>query len=218
MILVDTIVDVATIVHVTRTIIAGGLRTDAVATNAPVTAPPPDPYAPIIADFRAAMTMLKCASSERVLRLGISMAQLHILYTLQRNGEMPMSRLAELLNVSLSNATGLIDRIEERGYVERTRVPEDRRVVKIRVTADGSRMLDEIDALSDVLLREVLGRIGPSKLGGVAQAATALREALAVATGGVPMDPHAASIPSPRSSSTLRGVERSTHFQPARKD
>ena len=179
---------------------------------------PPDPYAPIIADFRAAMTMLKCASSERVLRLGISMAQLHILYTLQRNGEMPMSRLAELLNVSLSNATGLIDRIEERGYVERTRVPEDRRVVKIRVTAEGSRMLDEIDALSDVLLREVLGRIGPSKLGGVAQAATALREALAVATGGVPMDSHAASIPSPRSSSTLRGVERPHHSHPPRKD
>jgi DNA-binding MarR family transcriptional regulator len=194
------------------------LRTDAVATKTPVAAPPLDPYAPIIADFRAAMTMLKCASSERVLRLGISMAQLHILYTLQRNGEMPMSRLAELLNVSLSNATGLIDRIEERGYVERTRVPEDRRVVKIRVTPDGSRMLDEIDALSDVLLREVLGRIGPSKLGGVAQAASALREALVVATGGVPMDPHAASIPSPRSSSNLRGVERSTHFHPARKD
>jgi DNA-binding MarR family transcriptional regulator len=194
------------------------LRTDAVATKAPVAAPPPDPYAPIIADFRAAMTMLKCASSERVLRLGISMAQLHILYTLQRNGEMPMSRLAELLNVSLSNATGLIDRIEERGYVERTRVPEDRRVVKIRLTADGSRMLDEIDALSDVLLREVLGRIGPSKLGGVAQAATALRGALAVATGGDPMDTHAASISSPRSSSTLRGVERSLHPHPARKD
>ena len=63
------------------------------------------------------------------------MAQLHILYTLQRNGEMPMSRLAEVLNVSLSNATGLIDRIEERGFIERTRVPEDRRIVLVRVTA-----------------------------------------------------------------------------------
>jgi DNA-binding MarR family transcriptional regulator len=190
------------------------LRTDAVATKA---ATPADPYAPIIADFRAAMTMLKCASSERVLRLGISMAQLNILYTLQRNGEMPMSRLAELLNVSLSNATGLIDRIEERGYVERTRVPEDRRIVKIRVTPAGLRMLDEIDALSEDLLRDVLSRIGPSKLGGVAQAVTSLRSALAVATGGEPMDPHTASILAPRSSSTLRGVERS-HHHPARKD
>jgi DNA-binding MarR family transcriptional regulator len=184
-------------------------------TKASVTA---DPYAPIIADFRAAMTLLKCASSERVLRLGISMAQLHILYTLQRAGEMPMSRLAELLNVSLSSATGLIDRIEERGFVERTRVPEDRRVVKIRVTPDGLRMLGEIDALSDDLLRDVLSRIGPSKLGGVAQAVTALRSALAIATGGDPLDPHAASMPSPRSASTLRGVERSHHHYPTQKD
>jgi DNA-binding MarR family transcriptional regulator len=205
----------ATIVHVTRTIVAGGLRTDAVATKAATAA---DPYAPIIADFRAAMTMLKCASSERVLRLGISMAQLNILYTLQRNGEMPMSRLAELLNVSLSNATGLIDRIEERGYVERTRVPEDRRIVMIRVTPAGLRMLDEIDALSADLLRDVLGRLAPSKLGAVAQAVTSLRQALAGVTGGDPMDHHAASIPAPRSSSTLRGVERSHHPHPARKD
>src|ERR687898_2366434 len=118
-----------------------------------------DPYGPIIADFRAAMAQLKCASSERVLRRGLSMAQLHILYTLQRNGEMPMSRLAEVLNVSLSNATGLIDRIEERGFVERTRVPEDRRIVLIRVTPAGTKMLEEVDALSDDLLRGVLARL-----------------------------------------------------------
>ena len=176
-----------------------------------------DPYAPIIADFRESMTMLKCASSERVLRLGISMAQLHILYTLQRTGEMTMSHLADVLNVSLSNATGLIDRIEERGYVERTRVPEDRRIVKIRVTPEGSRMLEELDALSDELLRAVFSRIGASKLVGVAEAATALREALEVATAGVPMDRHAGSIPSPRSSSTVRGGEPANP-QPARKD
>jgi DNA-binding MarR family transcriptional regulator len=182
-----------------------------------------DRYAPIIADFRASMTMLKCASSERVLRLGISMAQLHILYTLQRSGEMTMSRLAEVLNVSLSNATGLIDRIEERGYVERSRVPEDRRIVMIRVTPEGSRMLDELDALSDELLRSVLGQIAPSKLSGVAAAAAALRDALAVATGDPlaiaplgALDRHAGSITSPRSSSTLRGGEPAIH--PARKD
>jgi DNA-binding MarR family transcriptional regulator len=196
---------------VTRTIVPERLRAQETLATA-------DPYASIIADFRAAMTMLKCAASERVLRRGLSMAQLHILYTLQRNGEMPMSRLAEMLNVSLSNATGLIDRVEERGYVERTRVPEDRRVVKIRVTAEGMRMLEEVDALSDELLRDVLGRIGPSKLGGVAQAVTELRSALAVATDGDPLDPHAASTPSARSSSTLRGVERSHHPHPVRKD
>ena len=160
------------------------------------------------------MTMLKCATSERVLRLGISMAQLHILYMLKRNGEMPMSRLAEVLNVSLSNATGLIDRIEERGFVERTGVPEDRRIVLIRVTEAGERMLGEIDALSDDLLRSVLGHLDRSKLAGVRQAVASLRDALRVATGGEPPDRHGGSIPSPRSSSTLRGVERPTQAHP----
>ena len=163
------------------------------------------------------MTMLKCASAERVLRRGLSMAQLHILYTLQRQGEMPMSRLAEVLNVSLSNATGLIDRIEERGFVERSRVPEDRRIVLIRVTSAGERMLGEVDALSDELLRSVFDHIDRSKLAGVRQAFASLRDALSAATGMEPPDRHALSIPAPRSSSTLRGVEHASQPNP-RKD
>jgi DNA-binding MarR family transcriptional regulator len=173
------------------------------------TSSPDDPMEPIIADFRTAITTLKALSNERVLKLGLSMAQLNILYTLKRCGEMPMSRLAEMLNVSLSNATGLIDRIEERGLVERTRVPEDRRIVMIRVTPAGERMLRELDVLSDELLRSVLGRLSRSEVAAVATAFASIREALVDAAGVVP-DRHATSIPSPRSSSTLPGDERTT--------
>jgi DNA-binding MarR family transcriptional regulator len=173
------------------------------------TSPSDDPLAPIIADFRAAITTLKVLSNERVLKVGLSMAQLNILYTLKRCGEMPMSRLAEMLNVSVSNATGLIDRIEERGLVERTRVPEDRRIVLIRVTAAGEQMLRDLDVLSDDLVRSVLGRLSRTELTAMATAFASIREALVDAAGVVP-DRHATSIPSPRSSSTLPGDERTT--------
>ena len=176
-----------------------------------------DPLAPIIADFRAAITTLKSISNEGVLRLGLSMAQLNILYTLKRCGEVPMSRLAEMLNVSLSNATGLIDRIEERGLVERSRVPEDRRIVLLRVTPAGEQLLGELDVLSDELLRKVLGRLDRSEQAAVATAFASIREALTEAAGNLP-DRHATSIPSPRSSSTLRGVERPTQPHPVSKD
>ncbi|MGP1673596.1 MAG: MarR family winged helix-turn-helix transcriptional regulator [Candidatus Limnocylindrales bacterium] len=162
-----------------------------------------DRYGSIIADFRAAMTMLKCASSQRALRVGISMAQLHILFTLQRNGDMTMSRLAEVLDVSLSSATGLIDRIEERGFVERTRVPEDRRMVVIRVTPAGHRMLGEVDALSDDLLRTVLERLDHRRLPGVAEAVQLLRASLA-ATIDDPPDGYPASTTAARSTATIR--------------
>ena len=177
-------------------------------------ASPQDDYSPIIADFRAAMNQVKCASSERLVRMGISMAQLHILYTLQRSGEMPMSRLAEVLQVSLSNATGLIDRIEERGFVERTRVPEDRRIVMIRVTDTGRRMLEEVDAIGSDLLRSVFARIGRSQVAAVGRAIAELRRGLEEEVG-APLDPHAVSIPAPRSRATVRGVDRAPVREPS---
>ena len=169
-----------------------------------------DPTAAIIADFRATMGQLKCASSERLLRLGVSMAQLHIMFTLQRSGDMTMSHLAEVLNVSLSNATGLIDRLEERGYITRERVTTDRRVVLVRVTPAGEQMLDEVDALSDALLRSVLGHLPASQLKVVGRAISALREAVNSTVGSM-RDRHLASTPTPRSGTTMRGADHTSH-------
>lgn len=155
------------------------------------------------------MSQIKCASSERLLRLGVSMAQLHIMYTLQRTGEMTMSHLADVLNVSLSNATGLIDRMEERGFIERYRVPTDRRIVLVRVTPSGEAMLGEVDALSDELLRSVLGHLSTSQLRSVGHAMSALREAVDSTVGSKP-DRHPASTPTPRMGSTMRGADLAT--------
>jgi DNA-binding MarR family transcriptional regulator len=135
----------------------------------------------IIADIRVTMSAMKCAMSERLVRLGISMAQLHIMYTLQRNGVMTMSRLADVLGVSLSNATGLVDRMEERGYVERTRVPEDRRIVLVRVTPAGTGLIQTSDAMSDELMRGVLARLDRAELPAIAHAVAEVREALEAA-------------------------------------
>lgn len=133
----------------------------------------------IIADFRSAMAELRCIGSERLLRLGVSMSQLHVMSMLDRHGEMPMSRLAEMVDVSLSNATGLIDRMEERGFVERIRVPDDRRVVLVRITTSGRKLLDDIEILRAETLRTVLDRLDPDQLDGIARATADLRDALA---------------------------------------
>ena len=146
------------IIHVTRTVEVAA-ATEATTTSDEMTDR-------IVADFRVTIGTMKCAMSERLVRLGISMAQLNIMYTLQRNGVMTMSHLADVLGVSLSNATGLVDRMEERGFIERSRVPEDRRVVLVQVTEAGTRMIQESDALSDELMRSVLARLDPAGAAG----------------------------------------------------
>jgi DNA-binding MarR family transcriptional regulator len=135
--------------------------------------------AAIIDDFRASMGELKCVGSERLVRLGISMAQLHVMHMLEGHGELAMSRLAEMLDVSFSAATGLVDRVEERGFVERIRVPEDRRVVLVRITPAGRQMLDDVELVRAALIEKVLDQLDDRQLAGVASAMADLRMAVA---------------------------------------
>jgi DNA-binding MarR family transcriptional regulator len=146
-------------------------------TSAP-TAPDRELIVQIMARFREAFRELRCAGSERMLRAGVSMTNLHLLSMIERHGELTMSRVADLLDVSLSNATGLVDRIEERGLVERVRDPDDRRVVRVRLTESGVRQLREVDLIKDDMMQRVLGRLDPDALAGVAKAMDDLRGAV----------------------------------------
>ena len=75
--------------------------------------PDSDVRTEIISNFREAFAELRCLGSERMHRADLSMTHFHLLSMLERHGSVTMSRIAELLDVSVSNATGLIDRIEE---------------------------------------------------------------------------------------------------------
>jgi DNA-binding MarR family transcriptional regulator len=130
----------------------------------PATVPDDERVTRIIARFRAAIREVRCIGSERLVRQGISMTHLHIMSMLERHGSMAMNRIAETLDVSVSNATGLIDRMEERGLVERQRVADDRRVVLVHVTEHGRQVLGEVETLRDDLLQRVLGRLDAAQL------------------------------------------------------
>lgn len=59
---------------------------------------------------------------------------------------LPMGSVADLLSCDASNMTGIADRLEERGYVERVADPTDRRVKLLQITKSGRRLLDVMDA------------------------------------------------------------------------
>jgi MarR family transcriptional regulator, organic hydroperoxide resistance regulator len=59
-----------------------------------------------------------------------------LLGTLAHNGEMKISDLSEKLGLSNSTVSGVLDRLEKQGLVERTRSEEDRRVVHVNLTPE----------------------------------------------------------------------------------
>ena len=68
----------------------------------------------------------------------LSLVHLNVLFVLNGDGPLAMRALAEAMDVSQASATGIVDRMEQRGLVERLRDDADRRVVRVAL-ADGGR-------------------------------------------------------------------------------
>lgn len=71
---------------------------------------------------------------------------------------LPMRRIAQRLKCEPSNITGIVDRLEARGLVERRPDPADRRVKLAAPTADGIRTSERLRTSLD-FAREPLGRL-----------------------------------------------------------
>lgn len=69
-----------------------------------------------------------------------------------------IGHLADHLLIRHHSAVGLIDRMEERGLIQRVRGPSDRRQVRVRLTAQGQ---DKLQRLS-VIHRDELRNSGPA--------------------------------------------------------
>lgn len=74
---------------------------------------------------------------------GLSIPQLDVVRRLRAHGPTPMRRLAEQMNCEASNLTGLVDRLENRGLVERLPDPSDRRVRVLALTPQGEELAYE---------------------------------------------------------------------------
>ncbi len=62
------------------------------------------------------------------------------------------------------DVTRLVDRLEKRGLVERSRDARDRRIVLLRITAEGLRLLAGLDDRVVEIHRAQLGHVGHAKL------------------------------------------------------
>ena len=75
----------------------------------------------------------------------LSLVQMRLMGVL-RDREPEMLELARYLNLDKSSVTGLIDRAERRGLVQRTPIPEDGRVFRVVTTPFGRQITAEVAA------------------------------------------------------------------------
>ncbi|RBY92352.1 MarR family transcriptional regulator [Blastococcus sp. TBT05-19] len=72
-----------------------------------------------------------------------------------------LSDLAGKLRIAPRSATEVADALQERGLIERTPDPGDRRAVLLRATDEGRRVREEIGAARAAGAAELFGRLSP---------------------------------------------------------
>jgi MarR family transcriptional regulator, 2-MHQ and catechol-resistance regulon repressor len=94
-----------------------------------------------------------------------SPTQYNILRILRGEGKpLPILEIASRTITVVPGITGLIDRLERAGFVNRLRCEKDRRVINVALTDQGTRTLADLDEPLIALHRKLLGHLSQAEL------------------------------------------------------
>jgi DNA-binding MarR family transcriptional regulator len=88
----------------------------------------------LVREFRTSGNQDDAFDNVAAQRLGVNETDLHCLNIVENAGGITAGKLAELAGLTTGAVTGVIDRLEHRGFARRVQDPEDRRRVRVEVT------------------------------------------------------------------------------------
>jgi DNA-binding MarR family transcriptional regulator len=95
--------------------------------------------------------------------LGITSQQMGILFSLHRGVASTPFEISKLLGIDTGLMTRMLDKLEARGLLERTRSKEDRRMVNLALTATGAEVAARIPGVAPDVLNARLRSFSPEE-------------------------------------------------------
>jgi MarR family transcriptional regulator, 2-MHQ and catechol-resistance regulon repressor len=106
-----------------------------------------------------------CVYDEPHIReMGLTAPQFDVIATLGNTSGMFMNQLAEKTLVTKGTLTGIIDRLEQKGFVRREVPPENRRCFLIVLTPKGEQLFQEVFPAHTAYLLEKFGQLSEQEL------------------------------------------------------
>jgi MarR family transcriptional regulator, organic hydroperoxide resistance regulator len=99
----------------------------------------------IVGHIRALRRELLCASAEDIARSGLTGPQVGVMAHLVMNGSATVTELGRELGTSHSTVSGIVDRLQARGLIQRVQDDSDRRYTRICVTEKVDRYVRSIE-------------------------------------------------------------------------
>lgn len=107
--------------------------------------------------------LLRTVFARRVREVGLTRAQWLALTRIHRRPGVSQSELADMMEIEKAPAGRIVDRLEEKNWVERRPEPSDRRVNRIYLTELGARVHAAIAPLADTTVRDALAGLTPAE-------------------------------------------------------
>ncbi len=108
---------------------------------------------------------------------GLTFSQFFALNALSRQ-EYLMSELSTRLVIAPSTTTGIVDRLVAKGWVKRCADPQDRRVVKLRLTDEGRDILSRVQGQTDQRAAKLVSQLDDNHKETLGVILAALQQAL----------------------------------------
>jgi len=108
----------------------------------------------------------------------LTVPQLRVLFALYFDGPQNCGSLADAIGLSLPTLTGILDRLDRRGYLERAHDDQDRRRVISTLSPRGEHLVSRLWASAREDVAQVLEMLTPDDLVGVQHTFEVLIEAL----------------------------------------
>ena len=93
---------------------------------------------------------------QEVLHIDISFPEIFVLRQLSSNKEPTMSELGRSISMDLSTLTRTVDKLVGKEFVVRKRDPEDRRMVRVAITAEGRKIISRFEEQKKKKIESIL--------------------------------------------------------------
>ena len=89
----------------------------------------------------------------------LSITEIHTIDAIGTEGNKTMGEIANNLRITVGTLTTAINRLIKKGYVERKRIEEDRRVVLVNLTESGQTVFDAHNIFHKEMIDEILENV-----------------------------------------------------------
>jgi DNA-binding MarR family transcriptional regulator len=124
--------------------------------------------------------LLRRRTAELLKGSGLTLAQYNVLRILRGAGKVGQltGEIGARLVVQEPDVPRLLDRIEKKGWVSRTRQADDRRCVRVHLTRAGRLLVDGLDAPIHAMHRAQFSALGPAELRALVSALDGVRASI----------------------------------------